>query len=105
MLPDFPKEKAILGKFWNEYLAKKHREFLGFFATIPYFTVHEGNRWKLERNDGTESETEYEEMSSDFILDIKEVPNLTPEKIMAKLDAVAEDAARQMTQRDRKSVV
>lgn len=98
MLQDFPKEKELLVKFWNKYLAHKHQEFLGFFATIPSFTIHEGDRWKIERPDGTESEQPYEEISSEFIIDNKEVPNLTPDKIMAKLDAVANDAARQMSQ-------
>lgn len=98
MLPDFPKEKALLQKFWNEYLAQKHRELLGIFATIPSFAIHEGDRWKIERSDGTESEQEYQEMSSGFTIGFDEVPDLTPEKIKAMLDAVAEDGARQMSQ-------
>jgi len=98
MLPDFPKEKELLGKFWNEYLAHKQKELLGFFATIPSFAIHEGDRWKIERADGTESEQPYQEMSSGFTIELKEVPDLTPEKIKAKLDVVAEDAARQMSQ-------
>ena len=90
MLPDFPKEKELLGKFWNEYLASRNREFLGVFAAIPSFAIHEGDRWKIERVDGSESEQEYEELSSPFTIDLAEVPNLTPEKIIVKLDAVAE---------------
>src|SRR5260221_14353 len=99
MLPDFPKEKELLAKFWNEYLARKHRELLGFFATIPSFAIHEGDRWKIERPDGTDSEEPYEELSSMFTIDIKDVPDLTPNKIMAKLDEVANDTANQMSQK------
>ena len=98
MLPDFPKEKEVLKKFWNEYLVHKHQEFLGFFATIPSFSIHEGDRWKIERSDGTESEQAYQEMSSGFTIGLDEVPDLSPEKVRAKLDAVAEDGARQMSQ-------
>lgn len=98
MLPDFPKEKKLLHKFWNEYLGHKHKELLGVFATIPSLASHEGDRWNIERPDGTESEQLYEEMSSLFTIDLSEVPTLTPEKIRAKLDTVAEDAARQMHQ-------
>jgi cytochrome c556 len=98
MLPDFPKEKKLLAKFWNEYLARKNRKLLGVFATIPSFKIHEGDRWKISRSDGTESEQPYEEMSSMFTIELSEVPSLTHEKIRAKLDAVAEDAARQMHQ-------
>ena len=98
MLPDFPKEKALLAKFWTEYLARKHRELLGVFSTIPSFSIHEGDRWKIERPDGTASEQPYQEMSSGFTIDLNEVPDLTPEKLKAKLNAVAEDGARQMSQ-------
>ena len=98
MLPDFPKEKALLAKFWNEYLARKHRELLGFFATMPSFAIHEGDRWKIERSDGTESEQPYQEMSSGFTIELKDVPDLTFEKIKSKMDALAEDTARQMSQ-------
>lgn len=98
MLPDFPKEKALLVKFWNEYLELKHRELLGFFSTIPSFAIHEGDRWKIERSDGSESEQPYQEMSSGFTIDINEVPELTPEKIKIKLDALAENTAQQMSQ-------
>jgi hypothetical protein len=97
MLPDFPKEKELLGKFWNEYLVRKHRELLGIFAGIPAFTVHEGDRWKLERTDGSESEQPYKELSSEFVIEMKDVPDLTPELIREKIDKVAEDAAMQMT--------
>lgn len=98
MLPDFPKEKALLAKFWNEYLIRKNRELLGIFSEITSFTVHEGDRWKIERTDGSQSEQPYEEMSSGFTIDLNEVPNLTPDIIKSKLDAVAEDAARQLSQ-------
>lgn len=98
MLPDFPKEKELFVKFWTKYLSHKHQEHLGFFATIPAFAIHEGDRWKIERSDGTESEQQYQEMSSKFTINLDEVPDLTPEKLKAKLDAVAEDGARQMSQ-------
>lgn len=98
MLPDFPKEKQLLSNFWNKYLERKNRELLGIFSTVPSFTVHEGDRWKIERLDGTETEQPYQELLSGFTIGFKEVPDLTPEKIRAKLDSVAEDAARQMSQ-------
>lgn len=99
MLPDFPNEKALIAKFWNEYLVQKHREFLGFFASFPSFLIHEGNRWGIERSDGSDFEQEYEEMSSTFAIEYKDVPYLTSEKIMAKLNLVAEEGARQMKQK------
>lgn len=99
MLPDFPKEKILFAKFWNNYLESKHRALLGVFSTIPSFVIHEGDRWRIERSDGTEAEQPYEEMSSMFTINFSEVPTLTPEIIREKLDALAEDGARQMSQR------
>jgi len=99
MLPDFPKEKREFEKFWNDYLVNKHRELLGFFASIPSFTIHEGHLWRIERSDGSKSERPFEELSSEFIIKNEEVPELTPEKIKEKLDAVAEDTARQVSQK------
>ncbi len=98
MLPYFPKEKQLIEKFWNDYLARKCKEFLGVFSTIPSFAIHEGDRWKIVRSDGVESEQPYQEMSSLLTIELSEVPELTTEKIKAKLDAVAEDMARQMSQ-------
>ena len=97
MLPDFPKEKELFSKFWNRYLELKHQEFLGFFSTIPSFTIHEGDRWKIKRADGTESEKPYQDLSSSFTIGLSDVPDLTPEKIREKLDMVAEHAAQQMS--------
>ncbi len=97
MLPDFPEEKQLLGKYWQEYLANKQRELLGFFATFPSFTIHEGDRWKIERSDGSVSEQPYEELSSEFTVNKNDVPNLTPERIREMLDAVAEDTAQKMS--------
>lgn len=99
MLPDFPKEKREFEKFWNQYLAYKHRELLGFFASIPSFTIHEGNIWLIERSDGTSSEHPFEELISDFTIKNEEVPELTPEKIREKLDTVAKNAAQQVSQK------
>lgn len=96
MLPDFPVQKAKLSEFWNEYLRKKHYEYLGYFANIPSHRHYEGNRWHLEREDGTVSNSEYGLIEDEFSVHIDEVPSLTPEKIAQKLDKVAEEMARQM---------
>jgi hypothetical protein len=99
VIPDFPAEKAKLMKIWTKYLVQKHRELLGFFSTLPSYTHHEGDRWRLIRSDNASQESEYSEMGGEFSVRVDEVPDLTPDKIAEKIDRVAEDMARQVVQR------
>lgn len=98
MLPDFPVQKARLLEFWNRYFAQKHNEYLGYFSECPSYSQHEGNRWAVEREDGTTSESGYESIEAGFPVRVDEVPNLTPEKIAQKIDIAAQEMARQMVQ-------
>jgi len=98
MIPDFPLEKQKLEKLWNHYLEVKHQELLGFLSEIPTYQHHEGHRWQINRQDGSQHESEYQELEAGFSVSFDEVPDLTPEKIRQKLDQVAEEMARQMTQ-------
>lgn len=98
MLPDFPVQKARLLEFWNRFFVQKHHEYLGYFSEFPSYSQHEGNRWIVEREDGTISESGYEPIEAGFSVHVDEVPNLTPEKIARKIDTAAQEMARQMVQ-------
>lgn len=98
MIPDFPQEKEILNQFWTNYLIAKHRELLGFFGTLPAHMNHEGHQWELNRADGTGDNQPYHEIEGLMTIEISEVPFLTPDKIRNKLDKIAEDMARQISQ-------
>jgi hypothetical protein len=98
MLPDFPTQKAKLFKFWTGYLQLKQREYLGHFAIAPSYTHHEGNRWTIQREDGTSSESTYRNIGAEMSIPTDEVPNLTPDRIAKELDSLAEKLARQMRQ-------
>lgn len=98
MIPDFPREKEKLMQFWIKYLSIKNKELLGIFGTLPIHRNHEGHLWELNRSDGSEDNQPYHEIQSLFSIEINEVPNLAPDKIRQKLDTIAEDMARQMSQ-------
>src|SRR5258708_5759802 len=53
MLPDYPNTKKLLGKACRERIEAAQRESLGPFANIPPSTLHEGDRCRLVRDDGT----------------------------------------------------
>jgi hypothetical protein len=98
MLPDFPTQKARLLRFWTAYLRQKQREYLGYFATAPSYTHYEGDRWTIQREDGTSSESTYREIDAEMSIPTNAVQNLTPDKIAQQLDSVAEKLAKQIHQ-------
>jgi hypothetical protein len=98
MIPDFPREKEKLMRFWIKYLSIKNKELLGLFGTLPAHMNHEGHQWKLNRSDGSEDNQPYHETQGYFSIEISEVPDLTPDKIQQKIDKIAEETARQMSQ-------
>ncbi|WP_162909438.1 hypothetical protein [Aggregatilinea lenta] len=93
MLPDFPIQKNKLMDFWNEYLIRKQYHYAGFVGNIPSFRHHEGGKWRIERIDGSVSESGYEAIEANFTLQNDEIPFLTPAEIAQKLDQVAREIA------------
>lgn len=98
MIPDFPREKEKLMQYWNKYLVAKSQELSGFFGTLPAHTNHEGHRWAINRSDGTEDNQLYHHIEGLMTVEISEAPSLTPDKIREKLDKIADDVARQISQ-------
>jgi len=80
------------------YLEQKVREYLGPFAQSPHYTHQEGVSWEVTREDGTCTESGYQAIEAEFSVSADEISKLTPEKIRQKLDAVAQDMARQVRQ-------
>lgn len=97
MLPDFPEEKQKLLNLWTDYLDRKTNQLLGPFSMAVHFMHHEGNRWQIEQTDGSISEFEYNAVQGEFSVSGDEAPTLTPEKIIEKLDTIADQMASQMT--------
>lgn len=95
MLPDFPIQKARLLNLWTEYLRRREREYLGYLASAPSYTHHEGNRWRIEGEGGYSNESSYQLIEAEFSLQVKEIPYLTPDEIQKKLDEVAQEMAKQ----------
>jgi len=59
---------------------------------------HEGHQWALNRADGTGDNQPYHQIEGLMTVEISEVPFLTPDKIREKLDKIADDMARQISQ-------
>ncbi len=95
MIPDYPALKAKLFEHWTDYAVARHRQNMGFLGSLPHRRDYEGSRRRLERADGSVSESEYLEIQSRLRLDPNEALNLTPEKVVQKLDDLAKDMAAQ----------
>ena len=98
MIPDFSQEKEKIMQFWNKYLITKNQELLGFLGKLPAYRNHEGHQWALNRADGMEDNQPYLQIEGLMTVEISEVPSLTPDKIREKLDKIADDMARQISQ-------
>lgn len=96
MIPDFPDEKQKLMEMWTKYLELKTQDLLGPFGRSPHFTNHEGHQWLLDREEKDDNETTYQDVSGNIFLKIDEAPELSPQKIMEKLDSAAEEMVNQM---------
>jgi hypothetical protein len=97
MLPDFPVEKAELSALWLRYLERRLNNFLGFFADLPYFSIHEGNRSRIIGEDGSIDEFDYQTIQSMLSIHPGEVPHLTREKVRERMDSIAQELARKMS--------
>lgn len=98
MIPDFPVEKMKLVNLWTQYLDFKRKELSGFLNEVPTYQHHEGNRWRLTREDNSFDDSEYQELSAGFTVKNEDIPELTPDKIRELLDEVAEEMCKQQSQ-------
>jgi hypothetical protein len=99
VLPDLPRLKSDIQKVLMGYLRVKAHQNLGVFAQSPRHVAHEGNRLYTLRADGSETESEFAQATGELTVHLAEVPQLTIQERIAKLDAMADDMARQMSER------
>jgi hypothetical protein len=96
MLPDFPKIKSKLQDYWNqygEYRLRIHSQTMNIGSSHRNY---EGNQWTVQREDGTETTSSYKKAESAIKIHFDDVPNLTPDKIAAKIDQLTHDMASQV---------
>jgi hypothetical protein len=72
---------------------------LGPFGEAPSFRLAEGHRLIFEREDGVENEVEFGHAEAEFKVSVDELPNLTLDQLVAKMDKAAAELARQQVER------
>lgn len=98
MLPDLPSLKQDIVRALNIYVQKKIREGLGVLNEAPKRTMHEGDRQRVVREDGSVDESPLHRSGTELTLDHEEIPFLTIEARQQKLDVIAAEMARQMSE-------
>lgn len=96
MLPDLPRLKQDMKCILDQRLQNRINERLGVFGEIPKHFMHEGNRMRIRRANGSVEETKLKQTSGEMTLKVSEIPALTLQERIAKLDKVADEMADQM---------
>lgn len=97
MLPDLPNLKSEIQKILDLYLAKQINIRLGFIGESPKQIIHEGNRTRVIREDGSVEETELQMASAEITLNIDDIPFFTPEKRLSMINETADKMAKNMS--------
>lgn len=98
MLPDLPVLKHELQSIFNKYLRRQIDARLGVFNESPKHLIHEGRELHTTRADGSSSNTNLKLSSTEMTLKLEEIPTLSIEERTKKLDLLADDMAKQISE-------
>ncbi len=96
MLPDFLKTKEKLKKMLDSEMEKAQFRHLGPFADTPKSNIFEGDEIILIRADGSHEEINMEKVEGKIEVKLDEAEEMTPEKVLDKIDTVAREMAQQI---------
>lgn len=95
MLPDYPDVKNDLGAKLQDFLQKRMRIHLGALDDIRSFQYFEGDQHSITREDGDTEVSPFHRMTSEISIDKAELPKISLDEALKRLDDVAADMARQ----------
>lgn len=98
MLPDLPELKHDLQRIIDQYLQRQVRARMGVFNEASKHIIHEGERMRIVRADGTVEESDLKESKSEMTVKLEEIPTLTIEDRIGRLNGMAEDMAKQISE-------
>lgn len=96
MLPDYPQFKDLFKRFCDRQLQERMEKRLGpLYQEIGKRRQFEGDRSQIQRpGEGAPDETEYKTWQGAFSFRLEEIPTLTMQELVRRIDVVAEDMAR-----------
>lgn len=104
MLPDYPKLKSELQGALTKILQARFRAHSGILNEIPRSRVFEGTGTQIQRASGQVEDSD--DLSAQGVLTIKnaELPKLTFDDVLKKLDGMAQELAAEATRKLFKSL-
>lgn len=96
MLPDLPGLKRDIQQVLDRYLQNQVHARLGVFNESPQHVIHEGSRMRTIRADGSVDESDLKEASAEMSLKFAEIPQLSPNERVTKLNNMADELANQI---------
>lgn len=96
MLPDYPETKRLFARFFQTYMRQKARQ-LSPFGVVQTRYLHEGRGMKVTRADHSESDSQVQQLSTEFTIRFEEIEHLTFEKVIQKYDEVILDMVKKQT--------
>jgi len=97
MLPDFPSVRSFLDRLLNEWLERRIAGRLGVFNLARRVVVHEGDRMRLRRFDGSVDEKGMEEIRSSISVVREKLAEEGLAAVLSALEKTAEDVAAQQS--------
>jgi hypothetical protein len=99
MLPDFTSLKAELSKFLIEFVRLRMQVHFGPLAKIPRQNFPEGDASAIERAaSGEVEETQFMPAHAELQVKMAEIPSLTLQEVLQRMDKMAESLAGQMAE-------
>ena len=97
MLPDLPALKGDLQEVLDDHLRALAHSKLGVFSQVKRVHVHEGDRMRTVRADGSVEESGFRKASAEMVIRRSDVPTLTPEARLDMIDKMAAEMAEKVS--------
>ena len=98
MLPDFPRVKTRARRAFQRAVRNQILQHAPLLGQISHHLVHEGNRGRLTRQDGSEDPIGFEEGRAELEIPREQMKSITVEQLMEHVSLIAEQfAGQQMT--------
>lgn len=98
MLPDLPELKSDFQTVLTRYLQEQVRRRMPGLNEAPQHVIHEGMRTRVVRADGTIEDRNLKKASAEIVIEASAASAMTAQERTTRLDAIAEDMARQISQ-------
>lgn len=97
MLPDLPRMKKDIAELFQIIFKNRLNAYLGVVGEVPRYIIKEGANPVTLRPDDSRDETKLQAASAETNFSIEEIPRLSVEQRITKLDDAAREMASQIS--------